>query len=107
MYTVALFRYSIFVSSYPTPDAAPVTMYTFPAREGRSLSVKFGGQGGMNWDRVEMGGFFAGKDMTYGVFERYNGNVERNQIGEGLKSNGFKRHLYTVRDVQPTDDVEA
>jgi len=39
----------------------------------------------MNWDRVEMGGFFAGKDMTYGVFESYNGNVERDQIGKGLK----------------------
>ena len=44
----------------------------------------------MNWDRVAMGGFFAGKGMTCGVFDRYNGNVERNQIGEGLKSNGLR-----------------
>jgi len=64
MYTVAPLRYSIFTSSYPTPDAAPVTMYTFPAREGRFLSVNFGGQGGMNWDSLEMGGFFGGgEDM--------------------------------------------
>jgi len=44
----------------------------------------------MNWDRVEMGGFFAGKGMTCEVFDGYNGNVERNQIGEGLKSNGWR-----------------
>jgi len=70
-----------------------VTMYTFPARQGRSLSVNFGGQGGMNWDRVEIGGFFACKDITCRVFNRYNSNVERNQIEEGLKSNGL-RHVY-------------
>lgn len=33
-------------------------MYTFPAREGRFWSVNFGAQGGMNWERVEIGGFF-------------------------------------------------
>ncbi len=30
-----------------------------------------------------MGGFFAGKDMTCGDFERYNENVERNKLGRG------------------------
>jgi hypothetical protein len=37
-----------------------------------------------------MGGFFAGKGMTRGVFDRYNRNVERNQTGEGLESAGFR-----------------
>ncbi len=60
--------------------------------------MNFGGQGGMNWDSVEMGGFFAGKGMTCGVFGRYSGNVERNQIGEGLKSNAL-RDVYILSEM--------
>lgn len=37
----------IFASSKPSPDAAPVTINTLPARDGRSLSVKVGAGGKM------------------------------------------------------------
>lgn len=61
------FTWSIFVSWYPIPDAAPVTIYTFPARDGRFLSVNFGGQGRINWERVEIGGLVAGEGMIRDV----------------------------------------
>jgi len=37
----------------------------------------------MNWDRVEIGGFFAGRGMTFGVVDRERSNLDRNKIGEG------------------------
>jgi len=44
-------------------------MYTFEVREGRFLSVYFGGQGGRSWEIREIGGCFGGMDMVCEVFE--------------------------------------
>ncbi|MAD87266.1 MAG: hypothetical protein CL912_30265 [Deltaproteobacteria bacterium] len=44
-----------------------MTIYTFPARDGRFLSVNFGGQGRINWERVEIGGLVAGEGMIRDV----------------------------------------
>jgi hypothetical protein len=44
-YTLPPAAYKIFASSNPTPDAAPVTMKTFPANDGRFFGRKVGAGG--------------------------------------------------------------
>ncbi len=84
-----------------------MTMYTFPAREGRSLSVNLGGHGGMNWDKVEMGGFRATNGMTFEDVQQLQNGCREKCNCRWTQVKQFKRCLYTGRDVHLTDDFEA